>query len=290
MNVWTLIGRSYATPFERFAAMVKIFWPAALAWACLTLWSEYSHRLATTPAMLAQIGQDGEAGTSTGAGGLWPNYYVVVGLLIAIGTLTTVSALVRWHRHLINQAEPSMAGIWLRGHEWWFLWRWTWLGATTCLFFLLVLAVLVVGLITQTPIEVLENPDPSTSMPVLQLVMGLAWILVVGTGLTGWLFPRTFLSLAAIAVGEGREYQQGSKTTISASDCSKLTLAILATTAPLLLVSLYLIGLTSHWDVESMAPLSFAYIIGTVLVEISNMLAFIVFATMLSLFYRFRFR
>jgi hypothetical protein len=269
MSIWGLIGHSYALPLQKFGSLVKVFWLPALVWGIFAIGSEYAHRHIIEP------------GTFT--------FFALPVVFLLCFTIAIASGLVRWHRHLIKDDPPESAQPWLQRSEWQFLWRWIWLGL---MFVLLgVLALLVGGCIAvfvMGPESILGMLDPNSPAISLILFAGiLFWIFLLAMGLTGWFFPRTFVSLAAVAVGEGQEYRALAKQIITRSDCSALALAILATTAPFLLFG---IGLSLMMELAALGTLlpelSTLYIAVAVLDHIFHFMAIIVFATMLSLFYR----
>jgi hypothetical protein len=264
MSVWGLIGQSYALPLQKFRSLVQVFWLPALVWAIFTIVIGYATR------HLTELGAFALA--------------VVFSICLVIAI---ASGLVRWHRHLINDNLPESAQPWLQRGEWRFLWRWSWLGLVYVP--LAVLALLVGGCVAffvMGPESILRMLDPDRPAVSPTLFAGiLSCTLVLAIGSTGWFFPRTFLSLAAIAVGEGQEYRAVAKQIITRSDCSAL--AILATTAPFLLVGSG-VSLMMEWATpDALLPeLSALYIVDTLLGFISCFMATIVLATMLSLFYR----
>jgi hypothetical protein len=287
MGVWGLIWQSYALPMQKFRSLVKVFWLPVFLLVIFTIVLEYAARHLTD---LGAFGQ--EAKSSINSVGdihkhplLTTMFHALEVVFVLCFTIALVSSLVRWHLHLIKGKPPEGAQPWLQRGEWWFLWRWSWLGLVFVLLGVLVMLVggcisfLVMG--PEPILSLLNTNNPAVSPA---LVIGI-WtcMYVLAMGFTGWLFPRTFLSLAAIAVGEGQQYRAVAKQMITRSDCFALALAILATTAPL---PLFGYGVTLMMDWATPAALLPESIVSDVLVATFNFMAIFVFATMLSLFYR----
>jgi hypothetical protein len=260
MSVWGLIGQSYALPLQKIRSLVKVFWLPVLVLVIFAIVIGYAARHLIEPGTFI--------------------FYALPVVFLLCFTIASASGLVRWHRHLIKDNPPESAQFWLRRGEWRFLWRWSCLGLVYVL--LGVLALLVSGWIAVFIMGTESIPRMLNTIGPVQ-----DWIFVLAMGFTVWFFPRTFLSLAAIAVGEGQEYRAVAKQMIARSDCSALALAILATTAPFVLIGIGLSLMIEPATPDALLPeLSALYIAVGVLHFISYFMATIVFATMLSLFSR----
>ena len=135
MNVWSLIGHSYLLPLQKLGALSAIFWPPALVWALIALGTEYVFRNMIDLNLMSQSGTPAAANLTPEAlaklaeqAQYMAIFYAAVCIIIVVYSIMMASALVRWHRHLIKDDGPKSARAWLRRAEWWFLWRWTWLG------------------------------------------------------------------------------------------------------------------------------------------------------------------
>lgn len=133
-------------------------------------------------------------------------------------------------------------------------------------------------------------------MPLRRLQIGVtwstiatAWIYVLTMGLLGWLFPRLALSLVAVAIGDGQSFWAARRQIVTKSDCSIIALGMLVATAPFLLVSTIIYEWFDNTGITADLPnVSIGYILTKTMSALLDFLAMLVFASLLSLFYRAR--
>jgi hypothetical protein len=262
MDIWNLIGRAYVAPFERWRAAVTIYWLPGVMW--LVVWLVFE-------AGSLMLGLE-TLGASATVGVL-----IVVFALFFYQSIVMASGLIRWHQHLIDGAHPRSARLWLSGEECPYWWRWFCLGVVMCLLALLFAGVLAVIFV---PDFFSDHAAKSSDVAFDRISSGS---FVLAMALVGWLFPRTFLSLAAVAIGEKQSFSVEAQRIVTKTDCTLLTLGILMTAAPFLLAS---IGISAWLPERSLARMAPGYVLGRSFSCLLDFLAMIVFASLLSLFYR----
>ena len=264
MTLSNLIWQSYALPITRIGTVVKVFWLPACLWAAYVIGLEFNYR------------SDQETFSE-----LFWMWILFPGIIFAI---VMASCLVSWHRFLIKDEQPARQHSWLDERYWSFLWTWVWLGAAAVMFMIGVAVTVWIAMVAVNNAWADSQGLNLTwdNNTVATLVVSAA----LGTLLVSWLLPKTFLSLAAIAVGESDEYRQALSKSIDSKERLRLVTAIVATTVPLVVIGF---GIPTLLEPnEGAAPLTPLYIVATIVAELANFFAIIVFASMLSLYYRHR--
>ncbi len=279
MEVWTMIARSYSLPFERIGSLVRVFWPIAVTLSVATFAIEYAIHVLITPEEIAAMERAG-GGAMDG-----PVLFALFGtfLALALAIVMGASALIRWHRHLVAGVPAETGRFLLSKHEWQFVWRWCWLSGIYLAVTLLMMAACLITLVIIAP-DAIEHFG--TGMEGDKSGWLLVWVLIIAIGLVGWMYPRSFLALPAIALDEAHDYWRNSVHFVTAEEWSALRLGILATSAPFVFLSALPMTFPLETPTAFTPTLSFAYLAVLVVSYISSFLGMIVFATMLSLAYR----
>jgi len=185
---------------------------------------------------------------------------------------------------MIVGERPLSARMWLSGQQCPYWWRWFKLGLIWMLFALPLLG-------ASEFLGVTYETEPSAGTRTLYLLSAFAsaWFFVLSMGLVGWLFPRTFLSLAAIAIGKDEAFRANGQKNVTKADCSALALGILLATAPFLLASTTIAAwFAAPSAANNSLRLAFGYALTSLASYMLDFLAMVVFASLLSLFYRAR--
>lgn len=255
----SLVARACALPFVRLGTVWHIFWPALIVLAA----SVTAMQLVSAHLGPAVRERDLMA-ISTG----------LVGITIW-QSLITASGLVRWHRHLVDDAQPERGRLWLDGSEWWFYLRWVVVGSVAYLTGLALILVLTAGRTAAG----LDYGDWSALDQTAEALAGLLG-LFIGVAALALFWPRLALSLAAVAVDR--------PTPLLGQRRLALSLAIAATASVCLIVEELLVLLPGALGLptETFATRHPGTIALTTLTFVAYQFSLIAFAAMLSLFLR----
>lgn len=201
--------------------------------------------------------------------------------------VVAASGLIQWHRFLIENKASCRGRFWLQQDEWWFFGQWLILGIASLLLSVLVYWIAVGGIIMLPGnLGGLSNWYELTSGRRFYEYMTAFWL--PGIVLVCIIWPRSFLSLAAIAIKQDVTFSDKARFPLHFGNRLSLSIAMVLITVPLFLAKMLVERVMFNHQSPIWKELGFwgNYVIRSFPGTVMSLVGVIVFAALLSLFFR----